>query len=92
MFIFRGFKMAVQIYAGNLPYSTNDDSLKNLFESFGEVTSSKVIKDKQTGRSKGFGFIEMADSNAANDAIKGLDGSDFGGRKIKVNIAKPKQA
>ena len=84
--------MAVQIYAGNLPYTTNDEALKSLFGSFGEVVSSKIIKDRDTGRSKGFGFVEMTDSNAADDAIKQLDGSDLGGRKIKVNIARPKGA
>ncbi|HOF33467.1 MAG TPA: RNA-binding protein [Spirochaetota bacterium] len=84
--------MAVQIYAGNLPYNTNDEALKSLFEGFGEVVSSKIVKDRDTGRSKGFGFVEMTDSAAADDAIKQLDGSDLGGRKIKVNIARPKGA
>ena len=84
--------MAVQIYAGNLPYNTNDEALKSLFEGFGEVVSSKIVKDRDTGRSKGFGFIEMTDSTAADHAIKQLDGSDLGGRKIKVNIARPKGA
>lgn len=84
--------MAVQIYAGNLPYNTNDEALKSLFEGFGEVVSSKIVKDRNTGRSKGFGFVEMTDSTAADDAIKQLDGSDLGGRKIKVNIARPKGA
>ncbi|HOA07483.1 MAG TPA: RNA-binding protein [Spirochaetota bacterium] len=84
--------MAVQIYAGNLPYNTNDEALKSLFEGFGEVVSSKIVKDRDTGRSKGFGFVEMTDSTAADDAIKQLDGSDLGGRKIKVNIARPKGA
>nr|HPM33934.1 RNA-binding protein [Spirochaetota bacterium] len=66
--------MAVQIYAGNLPYNTNDEALKSLFEGFGEVVSSKIVKDRDTGRSKGFGFVEMTDSTAADDAIKQLDG------------------
>jgi RNA recognition motif-containing protein len=82
--------MAVQIYAGNLPYNTTDETLKSLFADFGEVVSSKIIKDRETGRSKGFGFVEMTDSNEADNAIRQLDGSDLGGRKIKVNIARPK--
>ncbi len=82
--------MAVQIYAGNLPYNTTDETLKSLFAEFGEVVSSKIIKDRETGRSKGFGFVEMTDSNEADNAIRQLDGSDLGGRKIKVNIARPK--
>ena len=82
--------MAVQIYAGNLPYSTTDESLKTLFATYGEVVSSKIIKDRDSGRSKGFGFVEMSDSAAADEAIKQLDSSDLGGRKIKVNVARPK--
>lgn len=83
--------MAVQLYVGNLSYSTTDESLRSIFAEFGEVASAKVIMDRDTGRSKGFGFVEMADQSSADSAIRGLDGKDVGGRNIKVNIAKPKK-
>ncbi len=83
--------MAVQLYVGNLSYSMTDEGLRGIFAEFGNVASAKVIMDRDTGRSKGFGFVEMADQAAADNAIRGLDGKDMGGRNIKVNIAKPKK-
>ncbi|HOW50934.1 MAG TPA: RNA-binding protein [bacterium] len=83
--------MAVQLYVGNLSYSTTEDGLKSTFGEFGEVISAKIVMDRDTGRSKGFGFVEMADQAAADKAISRLDGKDLGGRNIKVNIAKPKK-
>ncbi len=82
--------MSANIYVGNLPYEVTNESLHQTFEKFGEVVSAKVINDKRTGRSKGFGFVEMANESNANDAIQGLNGTEMKGRNIKVNIAKPK--
>ena len=75
---------------GNLPYSVTEDSLKELFDSYGEIESVKVISDNFTGRSKGFGFVVMSNNSEADKAISELDGNELDGRKIKVNIAKPK--
>jgi RNA recognition motif-containing protein len=83
--------MSLQIYAGNLSYGMADDSLKTLFEKFGEVSSAKVIRHQDTGRSKGFGFVEMPNEEEAEKAIQGLDGSDVDGRNIRVNRARPKR-
>lgn len=83
--------MSVQIYAGNLSYRMTEDSLKELFEQHGEVTSVKIIKDRETGRAKGFGFVEMSDKEEAENAIKKLDGTEVEGRNIKVNFAKPRR-
>ncbi len=80
----------MNIYVGNLPYSTTEDDLKQQFESFGRVDSARIIVDKYTDQSKGFGFVEMPDSNEARAAITGLDGKDMGGRPLKVNEARPK--
>lgn len=83
--------MSVQIYAGNLSYRMTEDSLRELFEQHGEVTSVKVIRDRETGRAKGFGFVEMSDKEEAENAIKKLDGAEVEGRNIKVNFAKPRR-
>ena len=83
--------MSVQIYAGNLSYTMTDDSLRKVFEQFGEVSSAKIIRDRESGRSKGFGFIEMSNGDEANAAIEKLNGTDVDGRNVKVNIAKPKR-
>jgi len=83
--------MSVQIYAGNLSYRMTEDSLKELFEQHGEVTSVKIIRDRETGRAKGFGFVEMSDQEKAENAIKKLDGAEVEGRNIKVNFAKPRR-
>ena len=78
--------MSVSIYVGNLAFSTDESSLRSLFGQFGEVTSANVITDRETGRSRGFGFVEM-DSDAARSAISSLDGTEHEGRKLKVNEA-----
>lgn len=83
--------MAVQIYAGNLSYRMTEEGLKSIFGEFGEVTSVKIVMDRETGRSKGFAFVEMTEQNAADKAIAQLDGKDIEGRNIKVNIARPKK-
>lgn len=78
-----------KLYVGNLPYTVNDTSLKELFASAGEVTDAKVITDKFSGRSKGFGFVTMKDDAAAQKAVSDMDGKDVEGRQIKVNVARP---
>jgi len=82
----------VNIYVGNLPYRTSDEDLNALFAPFGEVESARVITDRETGRSRGFGFVEMADDEQALAAIEGLNGSDFQGRPLTVNQARPRAA
>lgn len=81
----------MNIYVGNLPYSTTEDDLRDAFEAHGEVSSVNIISDKFSGQSKGFGFVEMPDDSAANAAIQALDGSDMGGRSLKVNQARPRE-
>lgn len=81
--------MGKKIYVGNLPFSTTSESLSEVFAAFGSVDSSKIIIDRETGRSKGFGFVEMADAAAADSAIAQLHGSDLGGRALTVNEARP---
>ncbi len=81
--------MSKNIYVGNLPWSATEDEIRNAFSEFGEVTSVKLIEDRETGRPRGFGFVEMDDAGAL-EAIENLDGKDFGGRNIKVNEAKPR--
>ena len=80
----------MNIYVGNLSYNTTESSLRTAFETHGEVTSAAVITDRDSGQSKGFGFVEMADGQNAKTAIAALDGSDLEGRQIKVNEARPK--
>lgn len=80
----------MNIYVGNLDYKVSDNDLKEIFEEFGEVDSAKVITDRQTGRSKGFGFVEMSNDEEAQAAIEELDGTEMDGRSIKVNKARPK--
>jgi RNA recognition motif-containing protein len=80
------------IYVGNLSYNATEDQLKNLFAEFGDVSSVRIIKDKFTGNSKGFAFVEMDSSDEAQDATSSLDGKEFGGRNLKVNEARPKEA
>ncbi len=82
--------MSIKIYVGNLSFDSNDADLKGLFETYGEVESAKVIVDKFTGRSRGFGFIEMQKREEGVKAIQELDSKDLGGRSLKVNEAKPK--
>ena len=81
--------MGKKIYVGNLPFSTTSESLTEIFAQFGQVDSSKIVMDRETGRSKGFGFVEMTDAMAADSAIEKLHGSDFGGRALTVNEARP---
>jgi len=83
--------MAVQIYVGNLAYSTTEDEIRAAFSKFGEVTSAKIVLDRDSGRPKGFGFVEMADQASAEKAISSLNGTDMGGRNIRVNLARPKR-
>jgi RNA recognition motif-containing protein len=77
------------LYVGNLPWSATDAQLKDLFSQYGEVTSVNIIQDRETGRSRGFGFVEM--DQGADEAVKNLNGYELDGRNIKVNIAKPKR-
>jgi RNA recognition motif-containing protein len=80
-----------KIYVGNLPWSATDASLQEAFSAFGEVTSASVVTDRETGRSRGFGFIEMEDGADADKAIRELDGRDLDGRAMRVNEARPKE-
>ena len=79
----------MNMYVSNLGFQVNDEELKTLFNKFGEVTSAKVVMDRETGRSRGFGFVEMADT-AAEEAMKSLDGTQVDGRAISVSKARPK--
>ena len=80
----------MNIYVSNLSFAVVDEDLKSYFAEYGEVTSAKVIMDKYTNRSKGFGFVEMSDDAAANKAIAELNGANVKGRNINVNEARPK--
>lgn len=80
----------MNIYVGNLPYQTTQDDLRASFEQFGAVESVNIIQDRETGRSKGFGFVVMPDNAAAQKAIDSLNDKDLGGRKMKVNEARPR--
>ena len=82
--------MGRKLYIGNLPYSCNQQSLEEMFSQFGTVESANVITDRDSGQSKGFGFVEMSSNAEAQQAIQGLNGSSLEGREIKVNEAKPK--
>lgn len=81
-----------KLYVGNLSYSVTNASLEQLFSEFGPVQSAEVIQDRDTGRSKGFGFVEMRDDNAAIEAIRGLNEKEHDGRPLTVNEAKPREA
>jgi RNA recognition motif-containing protein len=81
----------INIYVGNISFKTGDDELKGLFERYGSVEAAKVIVDRATGRSKGFGFVEMPDREAGLKAIQELDTKDFMGRDLRVNEAKPRK-
>ncbi len=83
--------MAIKLYVGGLPYSVTEKELEELFAEHGEVTSAIIIKDRDTGQSKGFGFVELADDAAGQTAIKELNGKDFGGRSLTVNEARPQE-
>jgi RNA recognition motif-containing protein len=79
--------MAKKLYVGNLSYNTTEDGLRNLFSGFGNVVSSKIIFDRESGNSKGFGFIEMGSDEEAAAAIAGTNGREFDGRQLRVNEA-----
>ncbi len=83
--------MATKLFIGKLAYSTSEKSLTELFEQFGTVESVAIIMDRETNKSKGFGFVEMADDDAAKKAIEALDGKDFEGQNLVVNVAKPRE-
>jgi RNA recognition motif-containing protein len=83
--------MSSKIYVGGLPYATTDAQLQDLFSAHGQVESARVITDKFTGRSRGFGFVEMASSEEAQKAIQALNGTDFEGRNLTVNEARPQE-
>jgi RNA recognition motif-containing protein len=82
--------MAKRLYVGNLPYSITSDDLQQTFEEYGVVLSAEVLSDRETGRSRGFGFVEMANDAEADAAIEALDGNDLEGRRLTVNEARPR--
>jgi len=82
----------MKLYVGNLPYNTTEDDLRNLFSQYGSVDSVAVITDRETGRSKGFGFVEFGNDSEARTAIQALSGQEYGGRALTVNEARPKTA
>ncbi len=84
--------MSNKLYVGNLSYSVRDDDLQQHFSAFGQVQSAKVMMERDTGRSKGFGFVEMASPAEAEAAIQGLHGKNMAGRDLTVNIARPMEA
>ena len=79
------------IYVGNLPYTTDEAELRALFESYGEVSRATIVNDRETGRPRGFGFVEMPNVAEGDKAIEALNGSDLGGRSLTVNEARPRQ-
>ncbi len=91
LYSIKGDKMSNKIYVGNLSYGVQENGLQSAFEQFGTVSSCKIITDRETGRSKGFAFVEMSTAEEAKEAISSLDGSDFDGRPLRVNEAKPQE-
>lgn len=83
--------MAQNLFIGSLAYATTDDTLKAFFEAIGEVTTARVVTDRETGRSRGFGFVEFADEANNQKAVDTLDGKELDGRPITVSIARPKE-
>lgn len=83
--------MSTKLFVGSLPWAVNDEALKAAFEAHGNVVSAKVITDRETGKSRGFGFVEMENETDANNAIQALNGSELKGRNIIVSEAKPKK-
>lgn len=83
--------MSKKLYIGNIPFSATEDDLRDLFARHGTVESVNVIMDRETGRPRGFAFVEMEEASAADDAIRALDGSDLGGRSIRVNEAQDRR-
>jgi RNA recognition motif-containing protein len=84
--------MSTNLYVGNLTFSTSSSELENMFAPYGTVTGAQVITDRETGRSRGFGFVEMGSNEAAQAAIEALNGSNVNGRSLTVNIAKPRNS
>jgi RNA recognition motif-containing protein len=85
----RGMTMSKNLYVGNLPFTTTDEDLRQAFSQYGTVVKAQVIMDRETGRSRGFGFVEMADG--AEEAVNAMNGAQFGGRTLTVNEAKPRE-
>ncbi|MBC7421463.1 MAG: RNA-binding protein [Bdellovibrio sp.] len=83
--------MAKKLYVGNLAFSVTDDELQQAFTSFGNVLSARVVMDRMTGRSKGFGFVEIEDDSQADQAVAKMDGQTIGGRPVRVSEAKPQE-
>ena len=81
----------MEIYVGNLSWETSDQELTDAFGAYGNVEKASIISDRDSGRSKGFGFVTMNDADEANKAIEGLNGTEMGGRNVKVNEAKPRE-
>lgn len=81
----------MNIFVGNLPFTATEDEVRNLFEQYGQVTSVKLISDRETGRPRGFGFVEMGSTEEANSAIEALNGQNLGGRPLRINEAKPRE-
>ena len=81
----------MNIYVGNLPFESTEDELQVAFTEYGEVSTARVITDRMTGRSRGFGFVEMPNNDEAEAAIKGMNGKDMGGRQLTVNEARPRE-
>ncbi len=81
----------MNIYVGNLPYGTDRDELREAFAVYGEVSAARIVTDRETGRSKGFGFVEMPNDEEAKKAIEALNGNEIGGRKAVVNEARPRE-
>jgi len=84
--------MSHKLYVGNIPYTLTEEDLNKIFSLIGEVFSVKIVTDRSDGRSKGFGFVEMGDSNLALEAARTLNGHDISGRKLRVDISKPRAA
>jgi cold-inducible RNA-binding protein len=83
--------LPMNIYVGNLPFQATEADLRSLFADYGAITSAAVITDRQTGQSRGFGFVELADATSAGEAISKLDGHEWDGRRLTVNEARPRQ-
>lgn len=84
--------MSKNIYVGNLPFRASEDNVRDLFAQYGAVSSVKLISDRETGKPRGFGFVEMDDDAEADAAIEALNGKDYEGRSLKVNEAKPRES
>jgi RNA recognition motif-containing protein len=83
--------MQNKLFVGNIAFTCNDAQLKDLFSEYGEVTSAKVVTDRDTGKARGFAFVEMSTQEQAEDAMRGLEGREFGGRTLHVSLAQPRE-